>query len=126
MTEERDLPANRASAARGCADEAKIARLRSALDLQEIETIAENLRALSDPTRVRIVWALTREPEVCVSELIELLHPLKQSSVSHALKALRSAELVHRRREGKVGFYSLKSSAVRDFLNEAISNAKRR
>jgi len=33
---------------------------------------------------------------------------------------------VHRRREGKVGFYSLKSSAVRDFLNEAISNAKRR
>lgn len=109
-----------------CVDETKVARLRSELDPNDIERVAENLQLLSHPTRVRILWALTREAEICVSEFVLLLRPLKQSTVSHALRELRSAGLVHQRPEGRVVYYSLKTETIRDFLNETISNAKGR
>jgi DNA-binding transcriptional ArsR family regulator len=110
----------------GCVDEMRVARLRSALDPVEIKRVAEKLGVLSHPTRVRILWALTREAEICVSELVYLLRPLKQSSVSHALRVLRDAGLVDPRSEGRSVYYSLKTETIRHFLIDAITNAQKR
>ncbi|HEX8316773.1 metalloregulator ArsR/SmtB family transcription factor [Longimicrobium sp.] len=109
----------------GCTDPAKVERLRTRLNADVVERIVDEMRVLTDATRVRIVWALTHEREICVSEFVELLHPLKQSSVSHALSALRSAGVVRKRPEGKVAYYSLKTDTIRDFLNERIDKATR-
>src|SRR5215204_962938 len=61
-----------------------------------LEAIADVFKLLSDPTRVRIVDALTHG-ERCVCDLAALVG-LSESAVSHQLRLLRSARLVRVRR----------------------------
>ena len=63
------------------------------------------LKALSDPTRMRLLALLMRE-ELSVAELQEILG-MAQSRISSQLALLRQANLVTDRREGKKAFYSL-------------------
>jgi len=65
----------------------------------------EIFKALSDPTRLRLLALLDRE-ELSVAELQDVLG-MAQSRISSQLAILRQAELVHDRREGKKAFYSL-------------------
>ena len=62
-----------------------------------------SLRALGDPTRLRIVSLLERD-ELSVNELQEITH-LGQSRISTHLGLLQDANLVQSRREGKRTFY---------------------
>ena len=66
------------------------------------------LKALSDPTRLRLLALLQRE-ELSVAELQEILG-MAQSRISSQLALLRQAGLVSDRREGKKAFYSLRPS----------------
>jgi len=68
-------------------------------------TLAETFRALGDPTRVRILDALSRA-ELCVCDIATLLS-LTESAVSHQLRLLRSLRLVRSRRAGRMVFYAL-------------------
>jgi ArsR family transcriptional regulator, arsenate/arsenite/antimonite-responsive transcriptional repressor len=64
-------------------------------------------KALADPARVAIVATLARsEHEVCVCDFTSGLG-LNQSSVSHHLKLLKDAGLIHSVRRGTWGYYSL-------------------
>ena len=65
----------------------------------------ENLKILSDPTRLRILTLLLKE-ELSVAELQEILG-MAQSRISSQLALLRQAGFVNDRREGKKAFYSL-------------------
>jgi ArsR family transcriptional regulator len=65
------------------------------------------LKALSDPTRLRLLALLTRE-ELSVAELQEILG-MGQSRISSQLALLRTVNLVTDRREGKNAFYSLRA-----------------
>ncbi|HXR49014.1 MAG TPA: metalloregulator ArsR/SmtB family transcription factor, partial [Candidatus Limnocylindrales bacterium] len=65
----------------------------------------KSLRALSDPTRLRIVALLERD-ELSVNELQEITR-LGQSRISTHLGLLQDAALVQSRREGKRTFYKL-------------------
>ena len=65
--------------------------------------LADTFKVLGDPTRVRILDALSRA-EVSVCDLAELLG-LTQSAVSHQLRLLRSMRLVRSRRDGRHIFY---------------------
>jgi ubiquinone/menaquinone biosynthesis C-methylase UbiE/DNA-binding transcriptional ArsR family regulator len=66
----------------------------------------DNLKILSDPTRLRLLALLLRE-ELSVAELQEVLG-MGQSRISSQLAQLRQAGLVSDRREGKNAFYSLR------------------
>jgi ArsR family transcriptional regulator len=66
----------------------------------------DTLKALSDPTRVRLLALVMRE-ELSVAELQEILG-MGQSRISSQLALLRQAGLVSDRREGKKAFYSLR------------------
>ena len=68
-----------------------------------------SLRALSDPTRLRIV-ALLEKVELSVNELQEVTR-MGQSRISTHLGLLQDAQLVQSRREGKRTFYRLMSTA---------------
>lgn len=72
-------------------------------DQTSIETLANLMQALSDPTRVRIIFLLTRE-ELCVHDLTTLIGAT-QSSISHHLKTLRLNDLVESRRDGKTVYF---------------------
>jgi len=65
----------------------------------------KSLRALSDPTRLRIVALLERD-ELSVNELQEITR-LGQSRISTHLGLLQDSALVQSRREGKRTFYKL-------------------
>lgn len=62
-------------------------------------------RALADPTRLRIVNLLARG-SLCVCDIQRILGQ-PQSSVSRHLAQLKSAALIHDRREGMRTFYAL-------------------
>ncbi len=63
------------------------------------------LKALSDPTRLRIV-RLLMERKLCVCELLFILD-MEQSRISHQLRILRDAELVEDIREGRWIVYTV-------------------
>lgn len=67
--------------------------------------LAETFRTLGDPTRVRMLDALSRG-ELCVSDLATLVGQ-SESAVSHQLRLLRNLRLVKTRRAGRMMFYSL-------------------
>jgi ubiquinone/menaquinone biosynthesis C-methylase UbiE/DNA-binding transcriptional ArsR family regulator len=85
----------------------------------------KSLRALSDPTRLRIV-ALLEKDELSVNELQEITR-LGQSRISTHLGLLSDCDLVRSRREGKRTFYKLNPQAdavANEFIQLAIRGAK--
>jgi ArsR family transcriptional regulator len=83
------------------------------------------LRALSDPTRLRIIALLERD-ELSVNELQEITR-MGQSRISTHLGLLQESGLVQSRREGKRTFYKLNSQAngdLSDFVQLAVRGAK--
>jgi ArsR family transcriptional regulator len=83
-----------------------------ALSDEEAAATADVFRALADPARVRIVNVLATSAEpVCVCNLVEPLG-LSQPTVSHHLKKLTAAGLLHREQRGKWAYFSLRAEAV--------------
>ncbi len=69
------------------------------------ELVVAGFHALSDPLRLKVV-DLLRENELCVCDLCETLD-VAQSKLSFHLKALKDANLVRSRQEGRWIYYSL-------------------
>lgn len=90
--------------------------------LTEEEAIgqARLLKALADPTRLRILSLLSRhEGEVCVFEIVESF-TLEQPTISHHLRILRDAGLVDCRKKGLWAYYYVRRDALnraRDIIN---------
>lgn len=79
--------------------------------------LAELFKALGDPTRVRIVAALSHT-ELCVDDLAQVLG-MSQSAISHQLRLLRHLQLVAFRRAGRHAFYRLDDDHVRDLFRRS-------
>lgn len=79
-------------------------------------------KAVSDPTRMRILYALAQR-EVCVGDLAASL-AMTKSAVSHQLRFLRGEGLVKARRSGKNIYYSLDDQHVVDVLRTTIMHVK--
>ena len=82
--------------------------------------LAETFKALSDPTRVRIVSVLA-EAELCVCDLAVALG-MSQSAVSHQLGTLRALRLVRWRRVGQHIFYTLDDEHVADLFRRGLDH----
>jgi ArsR family transcriptional regulator len=79
---------------------------------EQAGTLADVFKALSDPTRVRIVNMLVNADEsVCVCDFTSSLG-LSQPTVSFHLAKLRTAGLLDRERRGTWAYYSLNRSAL--------------
>jgi len=86
-------------------------------------SVLKSLRALSDPTRLRIVALLEKE-ELSVHELQEITR-LGQSRTSTHLGLLQDSGMLQSRREGKRTFYSLnRGSEQAGILDLAIQGAR--
>jgi ArsR family transcriptional regulator, lead/cadmium/zinc/bismuth-responsive transcriptional repressor len=76
---------------------------------------------LADPTRARILDALSLAPELCVCDLALLLD-MSVSALSHQLRLLREREVVIRRKVGRIAYYSLADEHVRHVLAGALAH----
>ncbi|HEU5228118.1 MAG TPA: metalloregulator ArsR/SmtB family transcription factor [Ktedonobacteraceae bacterium] len=73
---------------------------------------ARLLKALADPTRLRILSLLSRhEGEVCVFEIVESF-TLEQPTISHHLRILRDAGLVDCRKKGLWAYYYVRRESL--------------
>ena len=93
--------------------------------LSGVSGTLKSLRALADPTRLRII-ALLEHEELSVNELQEITR-LGQSRVSTHLSLLAEAGLINARRDGKRTFYRLNAhgtSGVMGIAPIAIQGAR--
>ncbi len=89
---------------------------------REVLSLAETFRTLGDPTRVKILQALSVE-ELCVCDLAKLLG-ISESATSHQLRVLRGQKLVRYRKEGKMAFYTLDDAHIDGLMKEALRHVR--
>ena len=87
---------------------------------QQAEHLAEFFRALSDPTRVRIIAALL-EKGYNVGALAQIVG-VSESAVSHQLRTLRQMRLVRGVKRGREVFYCLDDEHVRDLFQRGLDH----
>jgi ArsR family transcriptional regulator, lead/cadmium/zinc/bismuth-responsive transcriptional repressor len=105
------------------ADPRRVAEVRAALpESTTLERLAETFKALGDPTRVRMLTALSRA-ELCVCDLATLLGAT-ESAISHQLRLLRSLRVVRARRDGRMVFYRLDDDHVVRLLAQARAHVE--
>lgn len=93
------------------------------VDVGEAGRLAELFKLLADPNRCRILYALLEAGELCVCDLAETVE-VPESSVSHALRLLRTAGVVRNRRDGRMIYYSLDDSHVRLLLDLSLEHLR--
>ena len=102
----------------GAAEAVKAAKL----DEDTVEGLSELFKAMGDPTRIKLIYALT-QGECCVHDLTVALG-MGQSAVSHQLRYLRNLRIVKRRKAGKTVYYSLDDDHVEQLLQLSLQHLK--
>ncbi|VVB75911.1 Putative arsenical resistance operon repressor ArsR [uncultured archaeon] len=98
-----------------------IARIQK---IDGLDRTAEIFKLMGDMTKLKITCALSLE-EMCVCDISHVLN-ISQSATSHQLRILRGAKLVKYRKEGRIAYYSLSDSHVKNLLSSTIKHAQHR
>ena len=116
----------------GCTDETceiravdadRVQRARTALPTEnETGRLAETFKIMGDPTRLKILMALSGE-ELCVCDLSALLG-ISESAASHQLRLLRTLRLVRNRKEGKKVYYALDDEHILDLIQQGLIHVR--
>ncbi|MEG0641553.1 MAG: metalloregulator ArsR/SmtB family transcription factor [Clostridium sp.] len=97
--------------------------VKSQLESEEsLRSLSLFFKAFGDDTRIKIINALLLS-EMCVCDLASLLKGT-QSAVSHQLKTLKQLRLVKYRRNGKIVYYSLDDSHIKDVFERALEHVQ--
>lgn len=105
----------------GCAvkvvDTARVEATRARLvSPEESSRLSSLFKLLGDVSRVRLLYALLEAGELCVCDLAATVG-MPETSVSHALRLLRTAGVVAARRDGRMMFYRLDDDHIRLLLD---------
>ena len=99
---------------------AAVRRVREGLpEERATRRAAEVFGVLADPTRARIVYALSVE-ELCVCD-VAAVAGLSVSAASHQLKRLRDSGVVDYRKEGRLAFYRVVDDHVRGLMEDGVA-----
>ncbi|MFX4262410.1 ArsR/SmtB family transcription factor [Pelotomaculum propionicicum] len=99
-----------------CFDREKVARLRG--EVEVTAGMSRLFKALADDTRIKIVYALSRE-ELCVCDVACILGT-NVATASHHLRLLRNMGLARQRKEGKFVYYSLGDKNLGALIDSAL------
>ncbi|WP_290780364.1 ArsR/SmtB family transcription factor [Exiguobacterium sp. UBA5002] len=94
-----------------------------AIDEQRASEIGKLFKILSDATRLRIVYALTIEEELCVCDVSASVD-CSIATASHHLRSLLKQGLVKFRKDGKVVYYSLDDHHVSSLVHMAMEHVQ--
>lgn len=104
-------------------NEKKVNAVRKMMKPNEIiVNLAQTFKVLGDPTRTKIIFALSRE-ELCVCDIATLLG-ISQSATSHQLRVLRNMNLVRYRKEGRIAYYSLDDGHIKNLFDEGLRHVE--
>ena len=97
-------------------DPDRVAAVRDrGLTLEDARSLDALLSLLADTVRTRILVALLETGEMCVGDLALALE-VSEDAASYALRLLRTAGLVVRRTQGRMGYYRLRDGAAGDAI----------
>ena len=107
------LAATRDRSALPLAQDCCVPLLREPLSAAQAADLARTLKALADPTRLRLVSMVAAHDggEACVCNLNDAFD-LSQPTISHHLKVLHEAGLVDRDKRGVWAYYALRPEAL--------------
>ncbi len=91
-------------------------------DEASLDMLSRIFKALGDPTRLKIIYALSHGT-LNVSQLVDLLG-MSQSSISHQLRLLRSEKLVKDTRVGRKIYYSLDDDHVIGLFDQGYEHVQ--
>ena len=90
----------------------------SLTDPAAVQALADTFRILGDPTRVRIVDALSTG-ELCVCDIAAHVG-MSESAVSHQLRLMRAQRIVRGRREGRCVYYTLDDQHILSLFQQGL------
>lgn len=88
-----------------------------------VDLAVEVFSMLADPTRVRIIRALTHHGELAVNELADLVEK-SPSAVSQHLAKLRLVRIVATRHDGQRVYYRLANEHAAQLVTDAMHQAE--
>ena len=89
-------------------------------DEDEIQKNADIIKALGDPTRLKIIYLL-KYGELCVCEIMKVLEK-PQPTVSHHLNLLKNVGILKWRKEGVWIHYKLSNPKLPESLKKLLEN----
>lgn len=89
-------------------DNVKLQRCRAYLDgyAAELDKRADEMRLIGNPMRLRILLLFSRESDLCVCDVSDILS-LSVSAVSQHLKKLKDGGLIRARKVGQTVYYDI-------------------
>ncbi len=104
-----------------CIDKKKVRQLTKTMPEQDkISAMAEIFKAISDPSRLKIVLALLND-ELCVCDIAAVCGQT-DSAVSHQLRILRTLKIVKNRRKGKSVLYTIDDNHVTSLITMSLKH----
>ncbi len=82
-----------------------------------IYDLAEFFKVFADSTRMKIIYSLLMENELCVCDIANIVKTT-QSAISHQLRILKQSKLVKFRKVGKEVFYSLDDQHIEEIVKK--------
>jgi DNA-binding transcriptional ArsR family regulator len=92
---------------------------RSLLSIEEAAALMRLFKVFANDTRLRLLHALVREGELCVSDLAKAVE-MKPQAVSNQLQRLVDRAILSSRREGSNVFYKVADPCVRVLLERGV------
>ena len=87
-------------------------------DTETVRTVAEAMKQLGDPSRLRIFWLLCHCEECVIN--IAAATDMSSPAVSHHLRLLKSAGLIISERHGKEMYYRAADTPITEKLHHTI------
>jgi len=106
-----------------CINETKVKEtVRTLPPNEDIAGMADIFKALSDPSRLKIVVALLTQ-EHCVCDIAAICGQT-DSAISHQLRILRTLKILKNRRVGKIIYYSIDDDHVVSLINMSLHHVR--
>lgn len=104
-----------------CSNEEVVKRTQP--QVNTVSGVEQIFKALSDATRLKIIYALMLEKELCVCDVAEIIGSTT-ATASHHLRLLQKMGLAKYRKEGKLVFYSVADHHVHQLVTIALEHFK--
>ena len=92
-------------------------------DIHNLEAMIDFFKSFADSTRLKILIILDKVESMCVCDIAVALNMTK-SAISHQLRYLKEYNLIKSEKCGKVVFYSLADSHVKDILELCMTHVE--
>lgn len=91
--------------------------------MPDLSRVATLMKALADETRLKIAYALTVEPSLCVCDVADIIGS-SVATASHHLRYLKDHDLAKSTREGKQMYYALADKHIYQIVTIAYEHTK--